>query len=534
LIIIDDSFKNIIKQFINITGSVKPAPKWSFGPWISAHRWNSEKVVYDVMDKLALNNIPVTVLVLEQWSDEATFYIFNKAKYKNKEVLNYEDYDFSDSPWPDPKGMISDLHKQGIHLLLWQAPVVKKIPSDEEFNQRHYDESIMVSSNNLAVKLKNGEDYRIPDGNWFDGSMIPDFTNPKTIKWWFNNRQYLLDIGVDGFKTDGGEFIHSDQVINYSREEYNSLKNNYPLEYAVAYSKFVKKNRIVFNRAGYLSQQAYSMIWAGDQKSSFSELKAIYNAGINASICGQIYWGFDIGGFSGELPSVELYYRANQLALFSPIMQVHSEPVGGQFSINDPTREFNNERTIWNMAKSYNSVDLNKDISAYYRLRMNILPYIYSENLKALNNKTTIMKHMNIDYNGEFPLTQYIFGDLIVSVILDEEINQANVIFPKNEVYYNIFTNITYQGNSVIDLAEIKDICVFAKEGTALVTKVANLYPDKIDSYLEYSSLYFRLYGKKGEYKFIDENSDFIIKWNNKSFRIEGHYNFHINVEYIF
>ena len=133
----------------------------------------------------------------------------------------------------------------------------------------------MVSSNNLAIKLKNGEDYRIPDGNWFDGSMIPDFTNPKTIEWWFNNRQYLLDIGVDGFKTDGGEFIHSDQVINYLGEEFNSLKNNYPLEYASAYSKFVKKNRIVFNRARYLSQQAYSMIWAGDQKSTFSELTKV-------------------------------------------------------------------------------------------------------------------------------------------------------------------------------------------------------------------------------------------------------------------
>lgn len=139
LIIIDDSFKNIIKQFIKITGSTKPAPKWSFGPWISAHRWNSEEIVYDVMDKLNVNNIPVTVIVLEQWSDEATFYIFNKAKYSNKEVLNYEDYDFSDSPWPDPRRMISNLHKQGIHLLLWQAPVIKKIPSDEKFNQRHYD-----------------------------------------------------------------------------------------------------------------------------------------------------------------------------------------------------------------------------------------------------------------------------------------------------------------------------------------------------------------------------------------------------------
>ena len=37
--------------------------------------------------------------------------------------------------------------------------------------------------------------------------MIPDFTDPERVRSWFARRQYLLEMGVDGFKTDGGEFV---------------------------------------------------------------------------------------------------------------------------------------------------------------------------------------------------------------------------------------------------------------------------------------------------------------------------------------
>ena len=57
------------------------------------------------------------------------------------------------------------------------------------------------------------------------------------------------------------------------------------------------------------------------------------------------FWGFDIGGFAGPLPSPDLYRRATMLACFCPIMQWHSEPDGGQFRDLMPGGTGDNERS---------------------------------------------------------------------------------------------------------------------------------------------------------------------------------------------
>lgn len=528
LYLLKGTYKEMIHDFVSLTGQTLKAPKWVFGPWLSAHRWNSQEIVDQVRQNIKDLKIPVTVIVLEQWSDEATFYIFNGAEYPEKDYLTYDDFTFDKSPWYDPKQMVKDLHADGIRLLLWQCPVVKHIPEDEPFNLRHDKEWHMVAENKLAVQSANGP-YRIPDGNWFNGSMIPDFTNEKTLDWWFKNRQYLLDIGVDGFKTDGGEFIHSD-VINSIGETQAQLKNNYSLEYVKAYSDFIGKDRVNFSRAGYTGQQMYSLQWAGDQKSTYDELRSVYKAGINASLSGQINWGFDIAGFSGELPSVDLYYRSNQLAVFTPIMQVHSEPVGGQFSAVDPIRAFNNERTIWNMAKS-DQVVL-EDIRRLYNLRMNLLPYTYSEYLKALDENSTLMKHMNIEYEGNYSDDQYMYGDLIVAPVLHNGQKTIQVDLPEGK-FYNIFTNEVCRKKVLVEDVKINDMFVYIKEGTGLVTRLETLIPEVISNDINSETLYFRLYGQEGSYHFMDENNDFYIIWDNGQVMTEGHIEVEITWSFI-
>jgi len=75
--------KSMIQQFIGLTGKVALPPSWAFGPWVSANRWNSQKDIEEQIKLIDDNEYPATVMVIEAWSDEATFYIWNGANYKD-------------------------------------------------------------------------------------------------------------------------------------------------------------------------------------------------------------------------------------------------------------------------------------------------------------------------------------------------------------------------------------------------------------------------------------------------------------------
>lgn len=208
--------EKLISEYMSLSGPAILPPDWVFGPWISANHWNTQKETEKQIELLKKYQFPATVLVLEAWSDEATFYIFNGAKYKEKPngaPFAVGDFDYSESAyWPNPQEMIKKLHKAGLHLVLWQVPVYKQQSDDEIRNHQNDLDREDAVKRSLCIHNLDGTPYKIPEGHWFPGSMIPDFTNPETCKTWFGKRQYLLDMGVDGFKTDGGEFVCTDEV----------------------------------------------------------------------------------------------------------------------------------------------------------------------------------------------------------------------------------------------------------------------------------------------------------------------------------
>src|SRR5207245_1667869 len=75
------------------------------------------------------NQVPITVLVLEQWSDEATFYVWWGAQYTPSAgdvALKYSDFTFpAGGLWQDPKAMVADAHSRGVRVVLWQQAVLR-------------------------------------------------------------------------------------------------------------------------------------------------------------------------------------------------------------------------------------------------------------------------------------------------------------------------------------------------------------------------------------------------------------------------
>lgn len=79
---------------------------------MSSNNWDSQAEVLKQAELTAKYQIPSTVLVIEQWSDEATFYIFNDAQYTVKGgnlPFRYDEFQFPEwGRWPNPKGMVEE------------------------------------------------------------------------------------------------------------------------------------------------------------------------------------------------------------------------------------------------------------------------------------------------------------------------------------------------------------------------------------------------------------------------------------------
>lgn len=450
------SYKTIIRSFLSIFDK-KPIlpPSWVFGPWVSANRWNKQEDVDNLIDNLKKYDFPASVVVLEAWSDEATFYVFNGAKHPVKEKLDYSDFDFSSSPWPNPKAMIDKLHENGLKLLLWQVPVYKKQGDDEILNEQNEADRKEAIEKSYCVLNADNSPYTIEEGHWFSGSMVPDFTNVDTVKSWFSKRQYLLDMGVDGFKTDGGEFIYSTDIKFSNNSNPKEGVNRYCQDYEKAYLDFAKENRVIFSRAGFAPQALTPIHWAGDQQSQNSELKSVLKAALSAACSGLIFWGFDLAGFAGPLPTLDLYNRATQMSTFVPIMQWHSEPDGGQFKDLMRGAEGNNERSPWNMATSYNYPKFVNKMRFWHKLRESLTAFLTKVASDCTRSCTPMLSPLFLFFEDDKHCLsiddQFMLSEaLLVAPLLEENQSKRSVYLPKGS-WKQVFTNKIYQGPLTIE-----------------------------------------------------------------------------------
>jgi alpha-D-xyloside xylohydrolase len=538
----------IISSYMSCLGKPALPPKWALGPWISANRWRTQAQIETQLDLLKKYGFPATVLVVEAWSDEATFYIFNGAEYKpvgGGEILDYQNFDFSRSKfWQDPRELIEKLHADGLRLVLWQIPAYRKQEEGEPVCVQHNHDRAYAVEHHLCVADTQGEPYTIPPGNWFAGSMLPDFSNPETRRLWFAKRRYLLDIGVDGFKTDGGEFIYREDLVFHDGSTGAEMKNGYAQSYIAAYRDALSPDKVLFSRAGYAGQHTTPILWAGDQESSFEELRSQLRAGLSAALSGIIFWGFDIAGFAGPLPSPELYIRATELACFSPIMQWHSEPEGGQFRDIQAQEAGNNERSPWNIAtvaaeaasREAGGGDpdsgeaLLHRIRFWHRLRMNLLPYLYNEAVHCVHHSLPLLRPLiydglqtgtPVDEGGLNADDQFMLGrNLLVAPALYPGLNTRRLWLPPGE-WYGLLDFRRYRGGCYIEAACGNAIPVFVKDGSALALNLGDegdLGSSVGNEVMGYQNLRFLLYGDSGRSHFEDDlGNNFTLQWDKSS-----------------
>ncbi len=438
-------------------------PQWALGPWMSSNEWNSQQRVLSEVKTGDELDIPATVVVIEAWSDEATFYIWNDAEYTPKpsaEPMRLDDFTFpEDGLWPDPKGMIDQLHDEGKKLVLWQIPVVKEFENSEETPVQQVIDGEYVEAAGLCLREADESAYRVRPG-WFSHSKVPDLAAKKGRDWWFNKRAYLMEeCGVDGFKTDGGEHLWGYGVqasVAFEEEHKKNVQgdqmiNTFPLSYISSYHEAMKAHipdgdGITFSRSGYIGAGSYPCHWTGDQGSTWDAYRGVINAVLNSNISGIPIIGWDIGGFSGEIPTAELYLRSTAAAAFSPIMQYHSE----YYDHVEP----HVDRTPWNIAKRCDDPTVLDIYRMYAKLRMELIPYITGEIEHMKESGEPLMRPLWIDssedersWNEEMT---YRFGrSLLIAPVLGEGESTREIYLPPGE-WEDVWTGETFTGPQVV------------------------------------------------------------------------------------
>lgn len=449
----DGTPTEVLAAFTAEVGRAEELPDWVFRLWASGNEWNTQAEVMRQADAHRDHDIPVGSIVVEAWSDESTFTTFRDARATVRdgaEPAHLADFEFGDA-WPDPKGMTDELHRRDIRLHLWQIPLIKMRPHPT--GQVGADAAAAIRDDVLIREPGPGgrlRPYR-NRGWWFPLGLMPDLTDERAARWWTEKRRYLVDeVGIDGFKTDGGEHAWGRELVYLDGRRGDEKNNTFPVAYAKAYGDLLKRSGkapVTFSRAGYTGSQAHGAYWAGDENSTWEAFRWSLFAGLNASASGIVYWGWDLAGFSGEIPTAELYLRSVAAAAFVPIMQYHSE-----FNHHrTPSRD----RTPWNIAERTGDDSVLPVFRHWTQLRERLVSYLAASTRSALAAGGTLMRPLFMDAPSDpgvwsHPLQWMLGPSLLIAPVTDEAASVARAHLPAGR-WVDAFTGEATDGGRVVE-----------------------------------------------------------------------------------
>ena len=429
-------FDRIIAGYRELTGAPPLFGKWAYGFWQCKNKYNTQEELLGVAHKYRQLRIPVDNIVQDWfWWNTMGEPVFDKARY------------------PDPPGMVEDLHKNHFHLMISVWPYFRP-------GTKTYDD---MDKRGFFIDKTKVAAFHPAD------MALYDAFNPQARKFYWNLMdQALFKIGVDAWWLDTTEPETEDRETNILVTNKIYLGNG--ARYANAFPLMTtegiyegqrgesdKKRVFILSRSAFAGAQRNGAVaWSGDVNSDWVFFKKQIPAGLNYSISGLPYWTTDIGGFVSGNPDDpayrELFMRWFQFGTFNPILRVHG---------TRPT----NQNELW----SYGG-EPQRILTNYDTLRYRLLPYIYSLAWMATSQGYTPMRGLIMDFRlDEHAATvgdQFMFGPaFLVNPVTDPGVNSRRVYLPKAK-WYDFWNGSSVEGPRMIDAAApIDKLPLFVRAG---------------------------------------------------------------------
>ena len=394
----------ICKEFRTLIGRSYIPPKWAFGLAQSRWGYKTEEDVREVARQYKEHDLPLDMICMD-------------IEY----MQDYADFTVNKERFPDLTKLSADLKAQGIRLV----PII--------------DAGVRVDPNDSTCTegVEKGYFCKKADGTPFVAAVWPgkayfaDFLRPEVREWFGHKYKALTDCGIEGFWNDMNEpslfysperlraFLNDMAALrekdNIEQEEFfprvvggaMGLMNS-PADYASFYHEVdgqkvchdqvhnlyggsmtraageafadlrQGQRTLLYSRSSFIGSHRYGGIWLGDNNSSWAQLLANIQMMPSVQMCGFLYSGADLCGFSSDT-TPDLALRWLEFGLLTPLMRNHSA-VG--------TR----------MQEYYRFPEVLPAVRNMIRLRYALLPYLYSEFMKAALENTSYFRPLAFDY----------------------------------------------------------------------------------------------------------------------------------------
>lgn len=431
----------VLARYADLTGRMPLPPLWTLGYHQSRWSYETEAIVRDIATQFRQRRIPCDAIHFDiDYMDGFRCFTWDRRAF------------------PDPAGLIADLHAEGFRAVGMIDPGIK------------VDTKYEVCADGLREKVF----CRLPDGKLFHGPVwpgecyFPDFTDPRVRRWWAKWYQTMVDVGFDGFWNDMNEptvfgretfpaavrhnlegqgaahwQVHSAYGMQMVRATYEGLNALRP-----------EQRNWVFTRSAYAGTQRYASSWTADNRSEWEDLRITPAMLMNLGLSGQAFTGSDIGGFDGA-PTPELFARWISMAAFNPFFRTHTS-----------------KGAPWQEPWRYG--DEVEDISRQYiGLRYQLLPYIYTLFWQNAAHGMPMMRPMFFEnpHDEAFLVCddQWLFGDhLLVAPVLEQGATERPVLLPAGQ-WYDFWNDQRLTGEQTIDrAAPLETVPLFVRAGAVL------------------------------------------------------------------